>query len=516
MRRLLFLLLWTTLLSQAVAQDALVTKRWFTASTDNFTVISQLSRRQTERQVLELEQWRNASLQLLNDISPQRQSPITTYLYIFSSDDDYALFSEGEEPAYFFSSPRANFIIMQNNESGVRLAKHHYAHFLMNNRTQGLPRWYEEGMSHYLSRVEVSGGDAELRSLNAQEFELINALNDDVNLDELFFDDAALASPRLVQIANFKAAFFMQFLQHAHEREGFNDRRGTLSQYLTLLDQGRTERFAFDQAFELSMRALAGDFQRYIESGLQQSERDRDLFAVAPIEEVPVVEASLDDKTLLLAEISLHSARFPLSAYLFNSLIEKGQAPGRAYSGYADSVRMYEGQTEALPMLSDQALISLYEQAVERSPQDYQLHLDFGQFFDAKRNSCEPAPTMQERTFYEAEMQRHFQQALAVNPENPEVNLSYAQVFLFDQQDWREGAAFHDRAFASLASDTFVLEQAVEYALREGDFDHAQSLINRMARPMHFWGAPDWVKELSQKLLFAQRSEPFDACVNTN
>lgn len=508
MKRLLLLFVWVALLEQAVAQDALVAKRWHTSSTENFTVFSQLSRRQTQGQASDLEQWRSASLQLLENVSPQVQASIKTYLYLFSSEDDFALFSDGSEPAYFFSSPRANFIIVQDNESGVKLAKHHYAHFLLNNRPQGLPRWYEEGMSHYLSRLDTTGRDARLNRLSDEEFELMDALNSAIALEELFYDDSALASPRLVQIANLKSAFFMHYLRHAHEREGFSNRTDTLVDYLSFLDQGRSERFAFDQAFDASMSVLAQDFQRYLEAGLRQSERNIELFSLPSGNEVEAQQVSADDKALWLAELALHSGRFTLSAYLFNSLIEGSQAPGRAYSGYADAMRMGDLESESVTLL--------YEQAALRSPDDYQIHLDFGQFYDSKRNSCDPAPTAQERMFYESEMQRHFQRALALNPESTEVNLSYAQVFLFEQQRWQEGVEYQRKAFAGLPSDTFVQEQAIEYALRDSDFDYAQTLIERLARPMHFWGTPVWVDELRMKLNAAQRVEPHDICANAN
>ncbi len=514
MRRLLLLFFWATLLNQAVAQDGLETKRWFTTSTDSFTVFSQLSSRQTEKRSMELERWRNASLQLLNVLNPQIQAAIPTYLYIFSDDDDYILFSDGGEPAYYFSSPRANFIIMQDSDNGLKLAKHHYAHFLVNNRIQGLPRWYEEGMSHYLSRIEVSGNEVELHRFNEEEFQLILALKNEIELEELFYDDSALASPRLVQIANLKSAFFMHYLLHAHEREGFNNRTRVLENYLKLIDQGRTERFAFDQSFDFNMRRLARDFERYLEAGLLRPERDKVLFNLPAIADIDVQEMSLEDKTLWLAEISLHAARFPLAAYFFNARIESGQAPGRAYSGYADAVRMHDMQDESLEKLDDVTLVQYYEQALDRSAEDYQVYLDFGQYYDSRRNECEPEPSIDARLFYETQMQVYFQQALALNPENAEVNLSAAQVFLFEQQNWDEGVPLQEKAFAQLASDTFVQEQAVEYALRAGDFERAQTIIARMARPMHFYGDPGWVTDLRLKLRAAQRGEPFDACTS--
>tara|TARA_R100001377_G_scaffold79480_1_gene57793 strand:- start:110 stop:1639 length:1530 start_codon:yes stop_codon:yes gene_type:complete len=499
--------------TQAAEVSDLSTQRWFASATNNFILYSQLSQRQTERRANALEHWRAAALQVLGVAGTQAQDPIKTYLYLFDEEDDYLLFAESNDAAYFYSSPRANFIIARNSDAGIDMAKHHYAHFLINNRPIGLPRWFEEGMSQYLSRLEPAGRDAELRGFSADDYRLIAALNGDLALDDLLYDDASLASPRLIQIANLKAAFFVHFLRHGQQRAGFDDLRGHLQDYLALLQQGRSERFAYDQAFELPVRSLAQEFERFVQEGQRRGDSDQDIFEIAPQGEFEAYEVGQEEIDLALAEISLHSARFRLSAYFFEHLLQEGRGGGRASSGLADAKRMLaEESDDSADAVTAQELELGYQRALELAPEDFQLHLDFGQYYDSQRENCEEPLSPAQLQRVEQGMTTHFQRALALNPDSAEVNLSNAQLYLFPTMDWQQGRVYQQKAFASLPADTFVLEQAVEYAILANDYDEANALINRMARPMHFWGTPFWIDDLRRKLQAAQRGEAFDPC----
>lgn len=514
MRRLLVSLTMIALNTHAADGTDLPAQRWFASETNNFIIYSQLSERQTALRANALEQWRDAALQVLGVAAPQQADPIKTHLYLFDDTNDYALFAESDDVAYLYSSPRANFIIAQSGDDGIDMAQHHYAHFLINNRPTGVPRWLEEGMSQYLSRLEPAGRDVELRGFNAEDYYLMVALSAELPLDNLLYDDAALASPRLIQIANLKAAFFVHFLRHGQLRDGFEDRSDKLQDYLTLLQQGRSERFAFDQAFDLSVRLMAEEFDRYLVEGQRRGDGDLDLFEIARPQEFEAYEAPREQIQLALAEIALHSARFPIAATYFEGLTQQDNAVGRAFSGLADAKRMQSADPQAVSVADSapQDLELLYLRALEIAPQDYQLHLDFGQHFDSLRDDCDNPLSPAQLQRAQQGMSTHFDAALALNPDSAEVNLSNGQLFLFETMDWRQGLVYQEKAFATLPADTFVLEQAIDYAILAKDYDRANALIDRMARPMHFWGTPFWIRDLRNKLHAAQGGEVFDPC----
>ena len=109
-------------------------------------------------------------------------------------------------------------------------------------------------------------------------------------------------------------------------------------------------------------------------------------------------------------------------------------------------------------------------------------------------------------------MRDAFTTVLSRQPESPEVNLSYARLFLLPGQRWQEGEAYQRKAFEKLPADTYVMEQAIDYAIAAGRFEEAEGYIARLARPLHFWGVPGWVVDLRAKLAIAASGGVFDPC----
>ena len=509
-----FLVLVAAMQNLAAQEQSLVAAPWVTVKTAHFDFYSRLSDERTQQRALAMEQWRQAALALLGPAAPPTEEPIRTAIYLFDDDGEFALFADNNDPAYLYSSPRINFIIVKNSDAGFDLAQHHYAHFLINNTPVGAPRWYEEGMSHYLARLEASREGIELRATTPQESRLALALSDELSMDELLYDDAALASPRQIQIANLRSAFLLQFLLHGHEHDGVTDRRELLRNYLLLLQQGRQARFAYDQSFKMSLRRLGQELDAYLTALQSQPEQTRILFPVVDVALPQARALQKEEAALALAELALFSGRFPMAEFLFESLQGRETAGGRAWSGQADAIRMSaDGQfvaAEEAPVSVN--LEALYRQAIEVSPQDHQLYLDFGQYFEAALEDCARPLSADEQQRMQAEMLGQFGKALALKPESAEVNLAYAQVFLLEENDWHEGLLYQNKAFALLPSDTFVQEQQIEYDIRARQFDSAVALIARMARPMHFMGDAPWIQDLRERLRAARRGRVYDPC----
>ncbi len=496
--------------TQVQAQVELAGERWFAVDTPSFQIFSQRSRADTEEQARLLEAWRQAAVQILSPALAIGADPIPNYVYLFDNDDDYRPFAEGQDSAYLYSSPRSNFLVVSDARGAQDLAEHHYSHFLINNRPIGLPRWFEEGMAHYLSRLRVEDAQVSLIPLAREQYELVLDVNDVLTLEEILYDNAALASPRLVQLANLKSGLFVHFLQHAHEYEGFRDRRTQLQDYLGHLQQSRAERFAYDQSFDVSLTALEEEFDRFLVLLSETREDERNLFSQDESAEFTAQQAPLAQVTLQLGELALHAGRFELSEAYFTALMQDAAPPGRAWSGQADALRMREYEEgDVAP-----AVEPLYLQAQRIEPDDYQLYLDYGQYLDTELKDCDAdyAPAQRERM--QQLMREQFTRALELNPDSPEVQLSYAQLFSVPGADWQQGIPHHQLALDSLAADSFVLEQAVDYAILADRLADARRLVDRMARPMHFWGEHPWISALNGKLQAADRGQPWDACAD--
>lgn len=526
MRTLIVLIPLLAMLQSAVAQQtpseefraaqALLQERWFELSTANFRVFSQLSRGDSERVARDLEQWREAAITVLGLPASAVRDPLTTHVYVFDSEQALRAFTDGPESAYYTSSPRAAYLAMTESDAAMDLAQHHMAHYLINNQPVGMPRWYEEGMAHYLGRLDIESDMANLRVLPSEDLDLAINFNDMLGMEALLYDDSALSSPRVIQVANFKAGLFMHFLLHAHEVEGFADRREQLRNYVTFLQQGRTERFAFDQAFDVAPDRIAGEYLRYLQAVLAAGDAERTVVALSALDDLEAEQVSEEVLTLALGELTLHAGRLAQAQSLFDSLAQAQTSIGRAYSGLADAIRMQalDGSEPAPePLATD--LRSLYLRAMTTQESDHQLHLDYGQYLDTELSECERGYTEAERREMAEAMRGAFSAGLSQQPDSAEVNLSYARLFLLPGQAWREGETYQRKAFATLPADTYVMEQAIDYAIAAGRFEEARGYVTRLARPMHFWGIPEWVTDLRTKLNSAEQGLIFDPCAST-
>ena len=86
------------------------------------------------------------------------------------------------------------------------------------------------------------------------------------------------------------------------------------------------------------------------------------------------------------------------------------------------------------------------------------------------------------------------------------------EYFLLPGAAWADGVDYQRRAFDLLPADTFIMEQAVRYAIAADDYVDAERLISELAQPIHYFGEPGWVTDLRERLLRKRRGEPYNEC----
>ena len=300
--RLLVVSLLILLCNKQIIAQSLLDERWITQSTAHFTLYSQVSANRTERVLNELERWRLAAGHFILEGQEIPLASVANFVFVFASQEDFQAFAWGSEQGFFYPTPRANFMaLIYGSEDSLNQARHHYGHFLMRNYTDlRIPRWYEEGLVQYLADMELSRNEVELPRYSANEFESSIGLNPEVTMSELLFDETALASPRLIQIGNNKSVILLHYLRHGHS-EGFPDRRQQLGRYLQLALEGRSQRFAYDQSFDLTVEQLDEEFVGY----LAESSRPRQEIEVALLRDAAIAGLS-EARTLELVEAANH------------------------------------------------------------------------------------------------------------------------------------------------------------------------------------------------------------------
>ena len=494
--------------AQQDAEKNIMRESWLEVETENFHIFSQLSSRQTLRVASNLEVWREAAAFTVSGLVNFPQASVTNYVYLFADEESLGLFSPSADTAFFSPSPRANYMaFLPDDEGSMALGFHHYVHFLLRNFSDlRLPRWYEEGLAGYIARMRVSDGSVQFDRYTAKNHAQMAVLSESLSMERLLYRDDALASPRLIQIANLKSETLLHYLLHAYEEEGFNDRRQQLQQYLQFLMAGRNPRFAYDQAFDITTAQLDEEFHDY----LLNSQRPRGTVQAnlsALRTEYQGFQIEGVRLAIALAELALNSGRFETAQTLFQASVDEDRNVARGLSGLGDALRMQE------PEGRDQEIARYFIEAVELAPDDPYSLLDYGEYWEAELGNCDKIWLPEQRASILADIDRRFNRALELSPDSPEANLALGQIYLLEGKDWKAGVGYQKKAFSLLPADTFVMEQAVKYAIIADEFEEAQRLINELAQPIHYFGEPDWVGDLRVRLLKKRRGENYDECV---
>jgi len=506
--------------AQSLAQQELLRQRWQSLETTHFRILSQFSPRRTAAVAADLESWRQAVGRLLNEGGELPRATVPNLVYLFDDHEDFAYFTVQDNAGFHLPTPRANYLAMSLGEDMARRqGLHHYVHFLIRNFIDlRMPRWYEEGLAAHYSRGEVDGDSLRLPAHPPAANERLAELSEELAMERLLYEDAALASPRLIQIANLKSEALLAYLRHGHE-EGFADHREALGEYFQHLLAGRNPRFAFDQSFRMRPEQLDAELDEY----LRASRARQWVLAVAKPDDqfdFEPVEAEPDRLAVQLGELALNAGRFEVAEQFFRGLTERDTAIARAWSGLGDSLRFQDTAgdagtgTDTVNKESDRQIAAYYDHALALEPDNPDILLDFGEYWEYELEDCdnEWAPArFAERL---AAARQAFERVIADHPDSPEANLAMGEIHLFPGQDWRDGADYARRAFELLPADTFIMEQAVKYAIEAEEFDQAEHLIAELAQPLHYWGEPDWVGDLRLRLLAKRRGEAYDHCMD--
>ena len=504
---LFFTSLSTAFLAQiSVAQEDLLEQRWYLVESQNIVLISEASARQTRRFVEKLETWRQISAQIIARVDEFPKANVPNYVFLFDDEESFRHFSAGQQRAFFYATPRSNFMaVVRGAEGSLSEGLHHYSHFLMRNFYDlRLPRWYEEGLSGYLARMQVDGTGAGFDRISPESDEALIAISETLSMERLIYQDEALASPRMIQIANLKSEALMHFLLHGHEDE-YPDRRNQLQRYLEYIFEGRTPRFAFDQAFDVTTAELDEELHEYL------SERSRSRGDIANsagnvVSPNDPRELEQSELAILLGELALNTGQAEHAEMFFSAAMSRDSDLARAYSGLGDALRFQEVAGR------DQEIAALFDRALELSPDEPDILLDYGEYWEAELNDCAKNYPAVEREVIIGRIKQSFEKALSLVPTNAEAHLAMGQVYLFPEEDWSTGRAYQQRAFELLPADSFIMEQAVRYAIEADEFDEAEALIGEMSQPLHYFGIPGYVNDLRQRLNSKRGGSAYNAC----
>ena len=491
---------------QIQAEEALLDQRWYRLQSTHFVLISEVSSRQTRRFAEQLEVWRQLASRIIasSDSLPPANVPIMVFL--FAAPGSLQHFSMAAELAFFQATPRANYMALVAGDAvAERAALHHYGHFLQRNFADlRLPRWYEEGISGYLAQLQIVGKGARFHQADATLYQTLRSLSETLSMERLLYRDESLASPRRLQIANLKSEWLIHYLHHGWETD-WPDRRQQLQRYLQLIRQGRTTRYAFDQAFDVTTAELDDELHGFLSRSapLAAEFPFRASQSPAPGEPQRLSRAAL---ALELGELALNAGQAAQAEQFFAAAMAADPTRARAFSGLGDALR-FQAVTDR-----DQEIANYFDQALALAPDDPAILLDHGEYWEAELTDCDKIYSAGERLVIIDRIRQSLRQALVAAPDSAEANLAMGQVYLLPEQSWRDGLTYQQQAFTLLPADSFVMEQAARYAIAAGAFAEAEMLIAKLAQPFHAFGVPDYVNALRRRLQHKINNEEYKPC----
>lgn len=238
---------------------------WYQYNTKHFTVYSNHDEERTAEILSNFEIFREVVLDNLQ-ISPKQQWVPAT-IYLFKNENQYERFKILRAGGYYIDSISGPTMVVGPNYKGVLRVEtlyHEYVHYLMRSGSGfHYPAWYNEGIAEYFSSMDINDDRVVLGKKPVERDMVIDkALID--NIDDIMSITSTWEIESRYRRWNFyKTSWFLvHFFSHA-DKNGFDNYRQELTQYLSLRNQKLEHKEAFEQAFEIDVKSLKQQLRRY-------------------------------------------------------------------------------------------------------------------------------------------------------------------------------------------------------------------------------------------------------------
>ncbi|MCA9726527.1 MAG: hypothetical protein KC729_02525 [Candidatus Eisenbacteria bacterium] len=144
---------------------------WLRVATDDFSIYSNAKGSEATRLAGEIILLRSVLQQTTTDM--RVLSPLPTNVYVFRDEKSFEPFNLDatgnvrHAAGYFRSSPDGNYVALtaggdEDAEATLRLVRHEYMHYFLNNNFPKLPVWLDEGLAECFSNTRIDGEIAEI------------------------------------------------------------------------------------------------------------------------------------------------------------------------------------------------------------------------------------------------------------------------------------------------------------------------------------------------------------------
>lgn len=355
-------------LSSAIANaEALEHRDWIEVRTANFKVRSVLSEEDTLELAHQLEMFRAA----VGIVTSEQRKPdaIPTAIYALGEEADFKQFGIEQVVSGIFKRGLRNntFLIRDANSLQQTTAiLHDYVHFIVSNADNLLhPKWFNEGFAEHLSGIRVRHDVFEIGLVTKHRRKIIRdaawiPLQDVLAATDYY--DEWNEEQRLMFYA--EAWALVHYLLNRLDRE--TPFAKDMQRYLDLLEAGKEDISAFEQAFGVKTGRLNSEVRRHLERGKFDSFAFK-VDALLPMFEADVVTLSQAEVALGLAQIALGNGQLDKANHWFRIAASSKKTQARAEAGLGDVLKFRGDYAAAEPR---------FEQSVALAPDNPYCQLD--------------------------------------------------------------------------------------------------------------------------------------------
>jgi tetratricopeptide (TPR) repeat protein len=308
---------------------------WFLLRTKHFNVVSNANEGRTREMALHLEQFVSVFAKVFKI---QTESPVPITVLVFKSDDSFKPFKPlyNGKPAnvggYFQLGEDENIIALNidsNEQRPLATIFHEYTHFLTSAAPRSWPTWLNEGIAEFYSSFKVDGNKVTLGDPIGSHV-LYLRQNKMIPIQNLIAVDQK--SP-VYNERNKQGIFYAESWALVHYLIlGPRSQQKQLSDFVRLIESGRNQTEAFQQAFKTDFATMDKELRGYIGNdrypiGIQN------LDSVEGAKENQVRLVSEAESKYYLGNLLLHTNRVDDAIAFFKQAMELDPALPGPYEG---------------------------------------------------------------------------------------------------------------------------------------------------------------------------------------
>ena len=396
-------------------------RKWIEVRTPNFRIRSVLGKKDSIELARYLEMFRVAVTDLTN-IS-RVDSPIPTEIYALRRSSDFESLGIDLDLAagIFRSGLRRNLIVIRDARSMAEtsIIMHEYVHFLFSNHGRlNYPRWYQEGFAEYLGAARTRSGKFEIGGVpEHRRGSLSNSRW--IPLQEILSpeDDDAWRRER-------RAMFYAEAWALVHYLLNRPDRETSFGQdmtrYIELFESGIGDIEAFEEAFMITPEDLDIQVKLYLEGRISVIRWNID--ELLPDFEADVISLSREQISLALGQTALRRGELDSAKHWFTIAATDEITRPQAEAGLGDVLKFGGNFEAAQPH---------FEQAVALAPNDPYVQLDLAEYWHTRASNPDDTGN---RATYLARAREHYVKAWKLDDSMPETYAMYARTFLMEDR----------------------------------------------------------------------------------